>query len=118
MTKEEVKNIVKRYNYVSRAIDSGSGQAVFYVGKRRQVINITDEVMYVRCIIEIVYRREDDNILKLMIKNILSGEKDVFTMQKIYCSKSAFYSKKREFFEKVYECCISIGLINFMEILA
>lgn len=44
MTKEKVEIIIKRYYYISRAMKENAERAVFYIGKRKHVIPVTDEI--------------------------------------------------------------------------
>lgn len=54
MTKKEVEELVKRYPYIVRAVQEGQTRAVFYVGKRKHEILITEVVKTV-CRISTTY---------------------------------------------------------------
>ena len=58
MTKDEIENIIKRYPYITDAIKRGANFAIFYVGHRKFVIEITAEVKEVCEIVNKVYTRE------------------------------------------------------------
>lgn len=117
MTKDEVVLIVKRFPYIDKAIESERSCAKFYIGNRKQVINITDKVKKVKELVMLLYETQQDKWLKLMIKGLLTEKLDIQIMQEIHISKSAYYPKKEAFIQKVYECCIAKGLVTFEEIL-
>ena len=117
MTREEVEKIIRRFKFIKTAIKNKLSQAVFYIGKRKQSVEITAEVETVYEIIELVYKNENDTWIKYMIKLIKGGKTDVFIMQETHCSRSAYYAKKEAFIQKVYNCCIARNLVSFEEIL-
>ena len=117
MTKREVEKILKRYPFVTRAIKIGKPQAVFYIGNRKKVIDITDETKTVCELIEIVYNEEKDANIKFMIKELRLGANDTYIMERIHCSKNAYYSRKAAFIGKVFNLCISRNIVTFEEIL-
>ena len=51
MTKDEIEHILKRMPQVERAIRKHQTVACFYVGNRREVIEITDNIYLTRAII-------------------------------------------------------------------
>lgn len=44
MTKKAMEYLVKRYQYIARAVKKDLSEAVFYVGNRKNRIPITEEV--------------------------------------------------------------------------
>ena len=117
MTKNEVENLIKRYCYVSEAIEKGLSTAKFYIGNRKKVVNITEEVIKVCELIVLIYESETDEDIKNMIKYILEGRSDVNIIGVLPFEKYSYYSRKDAFFQKVYDCCISKNLVSFEEIL-
>lgn len=117
MTKDEVSYVIKRYSFLYKPIKNGNAAAVFYVGNRKQTIEITSEVKTICEIIEIVYETEKDLTVKQMIKGLISGRSDIWIMHGLPFSKNAYYSRKGMFFEKIYNCCKARGLVSFEEIL-
>lgn len=117
MKKDEVGNVIKRYNYIIDAVKNDLPRAVFYTGNRKQVVMITPEMKSVCEIIEIVYENETDEWIKAMIKEILSGKSDSEIMMDLYCSKNFYYSRKKTFLQKVYDLCIYRNLVTYEEIL-
>lgn len=117
MTKEEIELTVKRYPFIIRAVKKDLKQAVFYVGNRKQKIEITENIKIICYIAELVEAEEPDEWIKFMIKGILAGESDVWIMQRTPFSKNAYYARKTALIEKVYECCICYNLVSLKEIL-
>ena len=117
MTKNEVENLIKRYCYVSDAIQKGLSTAKFYKGNRKKVVNITEEIIKACELIELIYKSETDENIKLMIKYMLEGQSDVYIIGVLPFEKNSYYLHKKAFFQKVYSCCISKDLVSFEEIL-
>lgn len=117
MTKEEVQVIMKRYPYVERAVAEGEDSVVFYVGKRRQYIEINHETKEVCRIVEDIYVREKDRDVLCMIDGIKKGRCDIAIIQDVNWEKNAYYDKKKKFIEKIYKCCIGLQLVDYDEIL-
>lgn len=117
MTKEAVENVIKRYAQITYALERNLRYAVFYVGKRREVIEITDETKSVCEIIRIVLNKEKDFFIKQMMKDIIAGKTDIFIMLKMPFAKNAYYARKQSFIEKVYNCCIARNLVSYEEVL-
>lgn len=118
MTKAEVDKIIKYYMHVKEAIELCLSLATFEIGKRKKVIAITEQVKKVCEIIDMVYKSEEDEKLKSMIKHILDGVKDLYIMQNVvHYEKNAYYTRKSAFRGKVYSCCAACGLATFEEVL-
>ena len=101
MTKEEMEIIIKRYYYISRAMKENAERAVFYIGKRKHVIPVTDEIKIIFDIVDKIYKAEQEAPIRLMI----------------HYSKNSYYEHKDAFIEKVYQCCIYHKLVSLEEIL-
>ena len=59
MTKDEIEHILKRMPQVERAIRKHETVACFYVGNRREVIEITENVYLIRAILADIVQKED-----------------------------------------------------------
>ena len=101
----------------SRAVAEGKDSAIFYVGKRRQKIEITQETKEVCKIIEEISKRETNEDVLCMIDGIKKGRCDVAIIHDVHWEKNAYYDKKRKFIEKVYKCCIKLQLVDYEEII-
>ena len=67
MTKGEIEHIIRRFPFIKKAINKELPRAVFYVGKWKQIINITPDVRSVYNIIDIIYKKEQNNCIKDII---------------------------------------------------
>lgn len=117
MTKDGVENVIKRYTQITDAIERGLRRAVFYVGKRREVIEITNEIKMTCEIIETVLKKEKNAFIKHIIEDILSGETDVRIMHDMPFARNAYYSKKQAIIRKIYDCCIARRLVSYEDVL-
>lgn len=117
MTKGEIEHIIRRFPFIKKAINKDLPRAVFYVGNRKQIINITPEVRGVYNIIDIICKNEQNDCIKNMISLILNGKTDINILQNVPYSKNTYYQKKEAFIQKVYNCCIAWNLVSFDEIL-
>lgn len=95
MTKKSVEKILKRYPEIKRAIEEDKTEAMFYVGKRKQVIKITDERKAVFRIIEEVSAREQNVHVRHLIEGLKSGRQDIAIMQEVPWQKNAYYERKK-----------------------
>ena len=116
MTKSDVEYIFKRYCFISDALRRGQNTAVFYVGNRRQSIDITEEVRQVVRIIDDVYLHEH-KWNRMIIRGIKMGYSDKMLISLLPWSKNAFYERKHRITEKIYGCCISMRLVAYQDIL-
>ena len=77
MTRADVEEIVKRYPFVIEAVKEGKKTAVFYIGNRKQVFEITEGVKTVYAILEEIEENETDKDVLCMIDGIKKGRSDV-----------------------------------------
>ena len=115
MTKERVEEIVKRYPFVIRAIREGKEAAEFQISKRNFKIKITQEDIVVCEIFEKIRRREKDQDVLRMINGLRKGRTDTAIMQDVH--KNAYYDRKSKLIDKIYECCICRGYVDYEEIM-
>ena len=76
MTKDEIEHILKRMPQVERAIRKHEDVACFYVGNRREVIEITDSIYLIRTIIADIIQKEDYYIGLIVEYHIRQGKSD------------------------------------------
>ncbi len=117
MTKEDVQQIIKRYIYIWKAIKNQRSEVIFYIGKRRKRIVITEEIIAVCSIIEDVRDTTEEAWVKKMINGILRGESDISILFKLPCERSMYYDRKRKFVEQVYKCCVAKQMVPYEELL-
>lgn len=118
MTKERVEEIVKRYPFVIKAIREGKEAAEFQISKRNFQIKITEEDKAVCEIFEDIRRRERDPDVLRMINGLRKGRTDTAIMQDVHWRKNAYYDRKSKLIDKIYECCICRGYVDYEEIMS
>lgn len=117
MTKEGVEKVIKRYPKLAKAMRQKQNPAKFYIGRRRHIVVISEEVKVIFKIIEDIYAHEENYWIRKMIDGMKKGRRDVAIMHDIPWAKNAYYERKRKIIEKVYNCCISRNLVDYNEIL-
>lgn len=117
MTKAAVEEIVKRYPFVIEAAKKGEKTAVFYIGNRKQVFEITEGVKAVYAILEEIEENETDKDVLCMIDGIKKGRSDVAIIDDVNWQRNAFYERKDRLIDKIFECCISKGFVRYEEIM-
>lgn len=117
MTKKEVEELVKRYPYIVRAVQEGQTRAVFYVGKRKHEILITEVVKTVCRIFDDIYSSTKNKWIRLMIEGVRAGKSDISMIHLLPWERNAFYERKRKLIEKIYNCCVSLQLVCYDKIL-
>ena len=93
MTKADVEEIVKRYPFVIEAVKEGKKTAVFYIGNRKQVFEITEGVKTV-AILEEIEENETDKDVLCMIDGIKKGRSDVAIIDDVNWQRNAYYERK------------------------
>ena len=94
MTKADVEEIVKRYPFVIEAVKEGKKTAVFYIGNRKQVFEITEGVKTVYAILEEIEENETDKDVLCMIDGIKKGRSDVAIIDDVNWQRNAYYERK------------------------
>ncbi|MDE6373128.1 MAG: hypothetical protein K2L72_01370, partial [Clostridia bacterium] len=89
----------------------------FYIGNRKQVIYITEEIKTVCTVIQDVFMTEKNILIKQMIKELLLGQLDICIMGKMPYCKNSYYTRKQAIMEKIYRGCIHKGLVSYKEIM-
>ena len=117
MTKERVEVLVKRYPFVIKAIKEGKEAAEFQISKWNFKIKITDEDKAICEIFEEICRREKDQDVLRMINGLRKGRTDTAIMQDVHWRKNAYYDRKSKLIDKIYECCICRGYVDYEEIM-
>ncbi len=113
MTKDEIELIVKRHRYVDKAIKENLNKTEFYIGNRKQIIEITNELIVVYEIIEEIRESTTTKWIRKMIDGVLNGDSDIWLITHLPCERSMFYNVKGKFIDNIYHCCIAKGLISY-----
>lgn len=117
MTQSEIKFLLKRYHFITDAMEHHRSAAFFSIGTRKERISIDDDVKkFVRIVKTSLDLCTDPLEKSLMKQRYECGESDVYVMMHACISKSVYYKIKTEFSQRVYECCILEGLVSLEEI--
>ncbi len=117
MTKNDVKQIVKRYSYIIKPIKRGLTVASFEIGHRRKRLELTEEVKTVCELVKEVHRNIQTEWKKKMLGEMLKGQLDLYLWQKYPCAKNSYYKIKKEFIEAVYRCCVYKQMVAYEELM-
>lgn len=117
MTKRAVEEIIKRYPFVIEAVKKDRKAAEFYIGNRKQSIKITEGVKVVCAVFDEIEERENDKDILCMIDGFKRGRSDLSIMQDVHWQKNAYYERKSRLIDKIFECCIYRGLVEYEEII-
>ena len=117
MIRAEIEYILKRIPQIKAAIKNKQTVACFYLGKRREVIPITEEVLTILQIIDEVLERIDDVYAVSIIHfSIEKGKSDAYTMKDLPMSYMTYIKSKQKIRQRIYVCCVSKGLVSYEEI--
>ena len=117
MTKAELIYILQRYRFIAKEIKSGNKQIIVYVGNRKEVINIDEQVKIVFSVIDDIMSNETPLVVKIMTYWLKYGYPDENIILKTPLSRSAYYRIKRTIENKIFQCCILRGLVTYEELL-
>jgi hypothetical protein len=113
MTKEEIEHIIRRMPQVERAIKQHATVACFYVGNRREVIELTEEIYLIREILADIIQKEDYYIGLIIDYHIKKGKSDRYIITHLPFSKNSYYRLKQKIHERIYNCCIKKGVVSY-----
>lgn len=116
MTKRQIRTLIKRYPYISKGINADKEKIEYYVGKRKQSIDIDVKTKAVYEIVNGIYNEERDEYKKQMLKGIMTGKSDISISVRLPYSKTTYNRIKNEIITKVFEICILNGLVERNEI--
>lgn len=118
MTKEKIRRVLKRFPYVRKVIEEGKTEGTVYLNHYTEKIEIDAEVKIIVEILDEILEREPPNSwFANILRNIQAGKKDVSIIIKSPVSRAKYYIIKEHLIEKIYECCIYKGLVDYEDIL-
>lgn len=118
MNKKEIYHLLKRYRYIVDAIRKNKNNVEICISGRRENIQIDANVLTFVGIVEIVYDKENNGLIKNFMKiNVMQGKSNKSTFSKEPLDKSTYYRYKNKFVDIIYHCCISKGLVTLEDIL-
>lgn len=117
MTKEQLIYILQRYHFIAKELNGNKNPIVFYVGNRKEVIDIDEQVKTVFSVIDDIMSNESPLIVKIMTYWLKYGYTDEAIIIRMPLSRSSYYRLKRTIENKIYQCCILRGLVTYEELL-
>ena len=117
MTKDKLKRIIKRLSYILTMLKEGKEEKYVYIGHRKERIEIDGDVKAVIKIIEEIIENEKTEWLKELLTDIKEGWKDYKIVIQFPIERSKYYQIKERFVNKIYQCCIYRGLVEYQDIL-
>jgi len=90
---------------------------VVFVGKVRQKIFIDEDVLAVLKIVDEIIATEDSIWIRNVLIKIKKGYSDINIITFCPIEKTKYYELKKEFKNKVYQCCIFKQLVPYNDIL-
>ena len=117
MTKEKLKILIKHLYLLLRAIQNEKPYVRVYVGKTRQKIFIDKDVLEVLHIVDEIIASEENDWIKNILLKIKNGYSDIHIIAFCPIEKTKYYELKKEFKNKVYQCCIFKQLVPYNDIL-
>lgn len=116
MTGAEIEYILRRMPQIEKAVIKKESLACFYVGKRREVIEINENIYLLRDIIEDIKSKEDKYIQYIIDYGIMKGKSDEYLIIRLPMSKNCYYRLKHKIHERIFNCCIEKGIVSYDEI--
>ncbi len=117
MTREEMKYLLKRFNYIQEAVKQEKPSIIITVGNRKERISIDENVVKLVSVVQQALELEpSEQVRLLMTESIVKGKNDIHVFGHFSITKSTFYRIKNEFTEKLFQLCIFHRLVLKNEI--
>jgi len=117
LTKKQIYTIVKRTSHILDLLKRDENKKVLYIGKRKETVEINDDVLTVLSIEDEIIQSEESEWLKQVFSGIRAGEKDISLLSANPLARTKFYDVKKDFINRIYGCCIFKGLVPYEDIL-
>ena len=92
------------------------GMSVYISGEKEQIV-IDNDVLTVLEIMGEIIEHEEMEWRKKLFREIKKGNKDVSIMMDTPMGRTKYYEAKKGFVDKIYQCCIFKGLVEYNDIL-
>ena len=117
MTKEKLKWIIKRLPYILKMQQDGVTEIHVYISKRKEKIVLDNDVSAAIEIMDEIIDYEQIEWRKKFFMQIRKGRKDIAIIFDCPMERTTYYLAKKEFIDKIYQCCIYRGLVDYEDIL-
>lgn len=117
MTKEKLKWIIKRLPYILKMLRDRKNTISVYVSGGKEKIVIDSDILTVLEIMEEIIECEKSEWRKKLFIQLKNGRKDISILINSPMGRTKYYEAKKEFIDKIYQCCIFKGLVEYKDIL-
>lgn len=117
MTKDKIKKTIKRLPYILKMLRSGTNEIYVYISNEKEKIVIDDEVITIINIMDEIIENEETKWCKNIFIEIRKGYKDISIMSDSPTGRTKYYEAKKEFIDRIYQCCIYKGMVKYDDIL-
>ena len=117
MTKEKLKWIIKRLHYILEMLHDGKTEISIYISRKKEQIIIDNDVLAVIEIMDEIIDYEKTARRKNFYRGIRKGNRDISIIHNSPMERTKYYDAKREFVDKIYQCCIYKRLVDYEDIL-
>lgn len=88
-----------------------------YIGNRKEIFVLDSELFIIMDIIKEITDSEQNVWLKRIFTMIQHGDSDIKIIMHSPIERTKYYIIKEKFINKIYQCCIYKGLVNYNDIL-
>ena len=88
-----------------------------YISKRKEKIVLDNDVSAAIEIMDEIIDHEQIEWRKKFFMQIRKGRKDIAIIFDCPMERTTYYLVKKEFIDKIYQCCIYRGLVDYEDIL-
>ena len=96
---------------------NGKSQMFVYISKEKELITIDDDVIAILKIMKEIIESESVEWRKSIFIKISKGQSDASIIVNSPIGRTKYYDAKKEFVDKIYQCCIFKGLVDYKDIL-
>ena len=96
---------------------SGKSQTCVYLSGEKELISIDEDVTATLQIMKEIIENEEIDWRKNIFTKISKGYSDASIMVNSPIGRTKYYDAKKEFIDKIYQCCIFKGLVDYKDIL-
>ena len=108
---------MKRLSYILKLQRSGKTETTVYISKKKERIVIDSDVIAVIEIMDEIIQYEEVKWRKKIFVEIRKGYKDISIIPNSPMERTKYYETKKEFVDKIYQCCIYKRLVDYEDIL-
>ena len=96
---------------------NGQMEKFVCISKKKEKIVIDNDVIAVIEIMDEIIEHEETKWRKKLFMGIRKGYKDISIIMNSPMERTKYYEEKKGFIDKIYQCCIYKGLVEYEDIL-